>query len=376
MSQYDFIVIGGGIAGASAAFALAKHGKVILLERESQTGYHSTGRSAALYDESYGSPMVTALTLASRAFLEKPPAGFAEYPVLSPRGVMLVGRAGEERLLDRAAEDSGRFGIEVRRLDAGRARAMVPVLRSEYVACALLEPGAMDIDVHGLHQGFLRGVRRQGSTIVTDAEVQALERSRGVWTATTPRGSFAARVVVNAAGAWCDRLAALAGAKAIKLMPKRRTAFVFDPPEGVDVRKWPLVADLGETFYFKPDAGRILASPADQTPVEPCDAQPEDIDIAAAVERISQAADLPVKHINRKWAGLRSFVAGESPVVGYDPEVEGFFWLAGQGGFGIKTSPAMSRLCASLVLGHGVEPDLAALGVTEPALSPARLRAS
>lgn len=376
MPQYDFIVVGGGIAGASAAFGLAGHGRVILLERESQTAYHSTGRSAALYDESYGVPLVTALTLASRPFLESPPAGFTEYPVLSPRGVMLLGRAGEEALLDRAAEESGRFGIEVRRLDTARARAMVPVLRSEYVAGALLEPGAMDIDVHGLLQGFLRGVRRQGGAIVTDAEVQALERSRGAWTATTAQGSFSARVVVNAAGAWCDRLAALAGAVPIKLLAKRRTAFIFDSPAGVDAGKWPLVADLDETFYFKPEAGRILASPADQTPIEPCDVQPEEIDIASAVERISQAADLPVRHINRKWAGLRSFVADQSPVVGYDPDVEGFFWLAGQGGFGIKTSPAMGRLCAALVLGRDIDRDLAALGVTEAALSPARLRRS
>jgi D-arginine dehydrogenase len=372
MDRYDFIVVGGGIAGASAGYQLAAHGKVLLLERESQLAYHSTGRSAALYLQTHGPAVIQALARGSKTFLTTPPEGFAEYPLVKPRGMLWIGRADQTDFLDHAAAEWMPFMKGVRRLNTREAQEIVPVLREDYIAGAVLEPEAMDLDVHAVHYGFIRGLRQRGGMIRTEAEVRSLSRQGDMWTVESPAGTFAAPVIINAAGAWCDKVAMLAGAKLVGLQPKRRTAFIFDPPSGVNVHSWPAVHDVGETFYFKPDAGKLLASPADETPMEPCDVQPDDLDVAIAVERVQGAARLPVVHINRKWAGLRSFVADGCPVVGYDPKVAGFFWLAGQGGYGIETSPAMGRLCASLAVGRGVPGDLADLGVTEAALTPAR----
>ena len=370
---YDFVIIGGGIAGASAGFALAGSSRVLVIEREQQFGYHTTGRSAAVYLKSHGPEVIRALASGSQDFFLNPPAGFAEYALLRPRGMLFVGRADQLPDLERTAALCARFVSGVRRLDFAEARAMVPVLREDYVAGAVLDPEAMDIDVHAVHQGFLRGVRERGGTTLTGGELLRLRYADGAWTAETSAGTFTTQVVINAAGAWCDKVAAIAGAAPVGLMPKRRTAFVFDPPPGTAVDAWPMIDDVGEAFYFKPDAGRILASPADETPMEPCDVYPDDVDVAIAVERIQKAARLPVTHINRKWAGLRSFVADGCPVVGYDPRIAGFFWLAGQGGYGIETSPAMGRLSASLALNQGVPQDLAALGVRAEVLSPERL---
>jgi D-arginine dehydrogenase len=372
MDRYDFIVVGGGIAGASAGYQLAAHGKVLLLERESQLAYHSTGRSAALYLQTHGPAVIQALARGSKTFFTVPPEGFAEYPLVKPRGMLWIGRADQTDFLDHAAAEWMPFMKGVRRLNTREAQEIVPVLREDYIAGAVLEPEAMDLDVHAVHYGFIRGLRRRGGTIRTEADVRSLKRQGDTWTVESPAGKFASPVIINAAVAWCDKVAMLAGAKLVGLQPKRRTAFIFDPPNGVNVHAWPAVHDVGETFYFKPDAGKLLASPADETPVEPCDVQPDDLDVAIAVERVQGAARLPVVHINRKWAGLRSFVADGCPVVGFDPEVAGFFWLAGQGGYGIETSPSMGRLCASLAIGGGVPGDLADLGVTESVLSPAR----
>ena len=254
----------------------------------------------------------------------------------------------------------------------------MPLLREDYLAGAVLDPEAMDMDVHAIHWGFIRGMRARGGKLVTDAELRGLEHNgstdRRRWIARTAAGDFAAPVVVNAAGAWCDVVGAMASAPPIGLVPKRRTAFIFDPPPGAEIAKWPSVIDVGEEFYFKPDAGKFLGSPADQTPMEPCDAQPDDFDVALAIDRIQRAARIPVAHINRKWAGLRSFVADGCPVVGYDPRVEGFFWLAGQGGYGMQTAPAMARLAAALVRGEPVPDDILAEGLDPAALAPQRLR--
>jgi len=372
MKTYDFMVVGGGIAGASAGFELTKFGTVLLLERESQFGYHSTGRSAAVFLKSHGPDVIRALASASKPFFLHPPVGFAEFPLLKPRGLLLIGGHGDSTMLDRAAEECGRYVEGVRRLNADETKAMVPVLRSDYLGGAMFDPEAMDIDVHSLHYGFLRGLRTRGGETVIDAEVIGIERGQGYWTVRTQSAELMARVLVNAAGAWCDRLAALAGAAPVGLVPKRRTAFMFQPPPGTSLENWPVVHDIHETFYFKPDAGKILASPADETPMEPCDVHPEDIDIATAIDRIQQCASLPVTHIDRKWAGLRSFVNDGCPVVGYDPRVAGFFWIAGQGGYGIETSPAMGRLSASLAANRGVPSGLADLGVDAETLSPAR----
>lgn len=373
----DIVVIGAGMAGASAGYFLVADGaEVVLLEREERPGYHSTGRSAAVYTQAYGNAAVRALTIGGKPFFDAPPDGFASHPILTPRGAMFVGRADQVGALERTAAEARALVPSVRTLDAGEARRIVPSLRAGYVAGAVLEPEAMDIDVDALHQGFLRGLRSAGGTVVTDAEVLGLERAAGVWTVTTRAGAFSAPIVIDAAGAWCDEIGRMAGCRPIGLVPKRRTAILFDPPPGTDIARWPLTIDVDETFYFKPDAGKILASPADETPMEPCDVQPDELDIAIAVDRIQQAADLPVRRIEHRWAGLRSFVADKTPIAGFDPAHEGFFWLAGQGGYGIQTAPSLGRVAAALVRGRAMPPDLVALGLSEAVLSPARLAAS
>jgi D-arginine dehydrogenase len=374
MRQADIAVVGGGIAGASAGFALAADHRVTLLERESQPGYHSTGRSAALFTEAYGNRVIRALTKASRAFFTAPPPGFADHPLLTPRGALVVARADQEAAFDRALADARALVDTVKPIGPRDAIAMVPVLRPDYVGKAFLEPDAMDIDVHALHRGYLRGLTAQGGRVVADAEVTGLARAGGRWRIETRAGRFEADVVVDAAGAWCDEVARLAGVAPLGLVPKRRTAITFDPPPGPPIAAWPMTIDVDERFYFKPDAGRILASPADETPVPPCDVQPEEIDIAELVDRLEQATTLRVPRIAAKWAGLRSFVADKTLVAGFDAAAEGFFWLAGQGGYGIQTSPAMARIAAALIGGRPLPPDLVDRGIDAAALAPARLR--
>jgi D-arginine dehydrogenase len=374
MERFDFLVIGAGIAGASAAYELARFTRVGLLERESQPGYHSTGRSAALYSQAYGNAVIRALAVGGWEFLTNPPDGFAEHALLTPRGAMFVGEESQRDLLEQMAEEASNFVGSIKRLDGAEARALVPVLRRERVVGAVFEPHAMDMDVHALHHGFLRGFKAHGGRLVTNAELLGLARRDGGWVAETKAGTFAAPVVVNATGAWCDEVADLAGADRIGLVPKRRTVITFAPPPNVDIAHWPLTIGAAEDFYIKPDAGRLLGSPADETPVPPCDVQPEDWDIAVAVDRIQTVTDLEIPRIERKWAGLRSFVADKTPVVGFDQGAEGFFWLAGQGGYGIQTSAAMARTAAALARGGTVPDDLARLGVEEKSLSPARLQ--
>ncbi|PWC56409.1 FAD-dependent oxidoreductase [Azospirillum sp. TSO22-1] len=379
MQHADFLIVGAGMAGASAAYELAALGSVLLLEREAQPGYHSTGRSAALYTQTYGHAVVRALTVASWNFYSSPPDGFSEHPPLSPRGVLLIGRADQTAALDAAFAEGRRLTPSVERWDAAQTLARAPLLRADYVAGAVWEPEAMDLDVHAIHQGYLRGLKARGGQTVTDAEVRAVERRGGLWVARTPAGDYAAPVLVNAAGAWADSLAELAGVRPLGLVPKRRTALTFDPvfddpADAAGLDGWPMVIDVDETFYFKPDAGRLLASPADETPVAPCDVQPEEWDVAVAVDRVEQAVRFRIRRIAHRWAGLRSFVADKVPVVGFDAAAEGFLWLAGQGGYGIQTAPAMARTAAALASGGGLPAELAALGVTAADLSPGRLR--
>jgi D-arginine dehydrogenase len=374
MQQTDIVIIGGGIAGASAGFALAPDRRVVLLERESQPGYHSTGRSAALFTEAYGNSAIRALTIASRAFFMAPPPGFAEHELLTPRGVMMIGRADQKERFELAFAEAHRHVKSVARLALHDVFARLPVMRRDYVADAFIEPEAMDIDVHAVHRGYLRGMTARGGRIVIDAEVTGLSRDGNGWRVATRAGEFAAPVVINAAGAWCDEVAALAGLAPIGLVPKRRTAITFDPPQGQAIHGWPSMIDVDEEFYFKPDAGRILASPADETPMPPCDVQPDELDVAILVDRLEQATTLQVKRIASKWAGLRSFVADKTLVAGFDAQAPGFFWLAGQGGYGIQTSPTMARVAAGLVAGKELPPDLVDLGVSEATLAPARCR--
>ena len=322
--------------------------------------------------ETDGAPTVLGSASARREFLETPPDGFAEAAILNPRAVLYIAREDQTASLEAFLADHRGTAAPLKRVDSDAAREMIPVLRRDYVASALIETSSAEIDVHGLHHGFLRGLKGRGGRVVTDAEISALERRDGVWRATTSAGEMAAAVVVNAAGAWADEIATLAGIAPVGLIPKRRTAVTFDPPEGIDTAAWPMAVDIDEQFYFKPEAGRVLASPADATPMAPCDVQPDELDIAMAIDRVLRAANFDVRRISHSWAGLRSFVADQVPVVGYAPDGDGFFWLAGQGGIGIMTSPAPARTAAALAAGDEIPADIAAHGVTAADLAPNR----
>ncbi len=372
MAEFDFIVIGAGMAGASSAYELSASSKVLVLEQEERPGYHSTGRSAALYAETYGNRTVRGLTTGGKRFYLDPPNGFTEHPLLRPRGVMFIGRADQQASLDRFLAEVAGLRSNIRRIDLAEAYRRSPVLRAGYLAGAVFDPDAMDIEVHALHHGYLRGLKARGGQLVTDAGVTSLERRGDPWIAHTRVGEFRGRVVIDAAGAWCDEVAVMAGVRPVGLVPKRRTAILFQPPAGVDPRDWPSVIDADEAFYFRPDAGRVMASPADETPMPPCDVQPDELDIAILIDRLEKVAHLPVRRIENRWAGLRTFAGDKTPVVGYDPKVKGFFWLAGQGGYGIQTAPGISRLVAALARHQPVPADLVDLGVTEQALSPSR----
>lgn len=373
MIDSDFLVIGAGIAGASAAYELAGSTAVTVLERETQPGYHSTGRSAALFTEIYGNATIRALSRGSRRFLFDPPDGFVDAPLVRERGVLYIASAAQRGAFEklRAAPDVARGTEEV---TTAAALARVPVLRPESAAFAAYESDARDVDVHALHQGFLRGLRRRGGGLVCDCWIEAIHREADRWRVVTAKETYSAPVLINAAGAWADEIALAAGVAGLHVQPRRRTAILIDPPPGVSVADWPMVIDVEESFYFKPDAGKLLLSPADETPSPPCDAQPDEFDVAVAVDRLEKATTLAVERVSHRWAGLRSFVRDRSPVVGFDPAMPDFFWLAAQGGYGIQTAPAMARVTAALARREEIPADLHASGIRADALAPARLR--
>lgn len=365
MARPTVIIIGAGMAGASLAYELAAEAEVTLLERESHPGYHTTGRSAAMFTETYGPGPIRALTRASRAFYETPPEGFTATPILTPRGVLLTAEPDRAGLIPDVLVSGA-----TQALTAAEAEAQVPILRGERLAGAVAEPGARAIDVDALLQAYLRGVKARGGRLICETPVTALARTDAGWRVSTPQEDLSADVVVNAAGAWGDPVAALAGIAPVGLVPKRRTAILIEAPS--DPQGWPMVIDIAEAWYLKPDAGLLLASPADETPVPPQDAQPDEMDVAICVDRIETATTLQVKRIRHKWAGLRSFVADGVPVVGFDPDAPGFFWLVGQGGYGIQTASALARLSAALVLGQPVPADILGEGLTPADLAPRR----
>ena len=368
----DFIIIGAGIAGASVAYELAGRGaQVTLLEREARAGLHSTGRSAAIFSEIYGNAPVRALSRATRKFLFEPPPGFAEVPLVRPRETLFIAPPDQVAALH-AMRAEADVAAGTRPLTPRQAIARVPILRPEFVAEALLEPDANDIDVNALHEGFLRGARKRGAALVTDAAISAIERRENAWQVRTSSATYVAPVVINAAGAWVDEVAQLAGVTPLGFEPKRRTVITFDVSPDLKIADWPLTNDANETFYFKPDAGRLLLTPADETPSPPCDAQPEELDIAEAIDRFETFTTEKVRRIAAKWAGLRTFAPDRTPVVGFDPHARGFFWLAGQGGYGMQTSSGMARTAAALASGEQLPPDITAHGVTAEALSPHR----
>jgi D-arginine dehydrogenase len=344
----DIAIIGAGMAGASLAAEVAGEASVLLIEAEDQPGYHSTGRSAAFWAESYGGPFIQPLTTASGPFLEA--QGFLK----ARGGLHIADLDGLEALARLEVEFGDRVGFQ--RLDRDGLQALLPGLRDGWVQ-GLLEPSCRDIDVAGLHGFYLAKARRNGAKLVANAEVAGLRRDGLGWIVETAGGSFRTGAVVNAAGAWADRVAALAGAAPVGLQPYRRTLSQLrvDPPAASDL---PLVMDSLERFYFKPEAGgRLWLSPHDETPCDPCDCAAEELDVAIAIDRLERAVDWKVERVERSWAGLRSFAPDRRPVYGFDAGASGFFWCAGQGGFGIQTAPAAAKLAADLLLGRAPELD-------------------
>jgi D-arginine dehydrogenase len=371
-NRCDVLVIGAGIAGASVAAELSRAARVVLLEMEAHPGYHTTGRSAAVFAPTYGPPPIRALTRASEPFFLNPPEGFAGAPLIRPRGVLFVARADQ---LDALAAEHAVLSREGRvdMLDAAQTQAAMPLLRAGYAAAGMLDHTTADIDVAALHQGYLRNLQANGGALVTRAEVTSLSRDAGLWRARTAAGQYAAPLVVNAAGAWAELVGRLAGAEAISLVPKRRTALLLAAPAGLDISEWPLVVDADESFYLKPDAGRFLISPANEDPEPPCDVQPDEMDIAHCIDRIESAFDLTVRRIEHRWEGLRSFVTDKAPVAGFSELAEGFYWLAGQGGYGIQSAPALARFAAAQVQGGPVPGDILGQGLDPASVAPGRL---
>jgi D-arginine dehydrogenase len=362
--HHEVTIIGGGIVGAALAYFLAPHRQVLLLEAEAQPGYHATGRSAALYSPAYGPPMVRALTRAGRPFFERPPDGFAPGPLWQPRGTLFVGSEAQRAEVMALQQRLGADGVAAKWLETAELRALVPVLRPEAAACGLLDTDAFDLDVDALLQGFLRGACARGVQVLTKARVTALHRQGQHWRFETESGATGqADTVVNAAGAWADAVASLAGARPIGIEPRRRSAFLFEGPPGVPTRHWPAVIAIDESWYFKPDAGLLLGSPANADPVLPHDVVAEEFDVALGIDRIQTATTLQITRPRSTWAGLRSFVADGEPVWGFDPDLPGFFWAAAVGGYGIQSSPGFAQLCTALLLGLDVPQELAAQGL-------------
>ena len=375
MTETDVVVFGAGIAGASVAWRLAAQRGVVVIEREAQPGYHSTGRSVAMFMESYGPSAARALTRASRAFYEHPPSGFTEQRVLSPRGALYLANRGQEDTLVNLRDELAATGTGLEWLSADAAIERVSCLRRDLLHGALYESDAHDIDVNALHQGFLRGLRSQGGELRCGATLTEARHDGSHWNLQFADGAaLRTRNIVNAAGAWADELALLFGAAPVGLVPKRRSAFTFKAPAGVDVSRWPAVAGVDETWYFRPDAGQLIGSPANADPVPPHDVRPEEIDIATGIDRIQSATTLQIPRPGNTWAGLRSFVRDGELVIGFDARCPGFFWLAAQGGYGIQSAAGASELAAVLLLDQPVPQHLLAHGVDAGALSPARLR--
>jgi len=361
--RFDAVVIGAGIAGATAAAAIAADRRVALVEAEEAPGYHTTGRSAALWTENYGPADVRHLTRLSRAFFEHPPAGFTETALMQPRGTVFVATAAQMPVFREIL--AGATGVQ--EIPIAELRRMVPAVRPGYAAAAMHERDAFDMDVAALHQGFLRQFRARGGTLALRSRSARIERRNGTWDVHTTSGAiFAAPVLVNAAGAWGDEVAAQAEVAPLGLVPKRRTGMIIDPAPW-EVAAWPMLGDVGETWYVRPEARtRLMVSPADTTPMHPHDVQPDELDVALAIDRMQQALDIAVTRIERSWSGLRTFTADGSLALGWDATAEGFFWSVGQGGYGIMTSPAAGKLIADVTAGRDPGEAVSLLPVVDP----------
>lgn len=371
-AEYDIAVIGAGIAGASVAAELSASGvRAVLIEQESQPGYHTTGRSAAIYSPIYGPPPIRALTRAALPFFETPPDGFCDRPLLSPIDAAFIARADQMEHLETMEQELS-DATTVQRVTGAALKDRHPLLRAGYADAALWDTGTSEIDVAALHQGYLRLFKAQGGRLMTRAPVTGLSRLADSWRIETGQEVFTAAIVVNASGAWADTVGQLAGAEPIGLTPKRRTALMIDAPEGTNIRALPLTIDIEEQFYLKPDAGKLLISPANEDPEPPCDVQPDEMDIAICVDRIERAFDVSVKRVESPWAGLRSFVADKAPVVGYSQKIEGFYWLAGQGGYGIQSAPGIAQYASAELRGEAVPDHILAQNLDTESIRPNR----
>lgn len=376
MISVDVLVIGGGIAGLSAAAKFASHASTLVLEGEAGLGYHSSGRSATFYHFGIGDDAVRGMTAASGAFFADPPSEFADGPLWQEKCALFVADATALPELEALQTQMNRFTNTVRRVGPSDMLEIVPVLKTgpEGICAGLLDTGGRKLDADALLQANARALRHHGGRIVMDAGVTAIRREAERWVVDTIGESFAASTLVNAAGAWADEVAVMAGVTPLGLQPLRRTIIAFDPPAGLDVSGWPFLKTAQDDgFYMLPDAGRLLASPMDVTPSPPCDVQPDDYDIALAAWRIEEATQLSVDRIAARWAGLRSFVADNVPTAGFAPDAPNFFWLAGQGGYGLQTSPAMALAAEALMYGLPWPDELAARGVRPEQIKPDRL---
>jgi D-arginine dehydrogenase len=360
-------VIGAGIAGVSIAAALAPHADVLILEAESSPAFHTTGRSAAMYLASYGNEPIRALTRASREFLQNPSPGFASHPLLHKRGLLTLADADHVAMLDAPVfHDQYRLGVDA-------ALMLVPNLRPGVIAGARYEPEAADIDVDLLLQSYLRLARAEGARLSLGQRVVDARRVAEQWRLSTDAGEdVVVDLVINAAGAWADELAGLFGAQAVGLSPRRRTMILIDPPTGLSVQKWPFTMTVEESVYFRPESGKLTISPADETEDQPGDVQPEELDLAIGMDRFLRLVDMPVSRISHSWAGLRTFAPDRTPVFGPDPHVPGFFWFAGQGGYGIQIAPAAAALGAALALEASLPERLVEEGIMPELFAPAR----
>jgi D-arginine dehydrogenase len=359
----DVTVIGAGIAGSSAAAALAAYRRIALIEAEEAVGYHTTGRSAALWVQNYGPPDVRVLSALSRPFFEQPPVRFAEVPLMTGRPVVFLARQDQHaHLIALHAEGGG-----LREIPLADVKALVPALRDGYAVAAAAEDDAFDIDVASLHQGFLRQLRAHGGGLALRHRAGRIERRNGRWDVETSAGAvFRSAVVVNAAGAWGDVVASIAGVATLGLSPCRRTAAIIDPSP-YDVTHWPMLISVGHDWYARPEARtRLMVSPADQTPMHAHDVQPDELDVAIGIDRMQQALNISVRRVERSWAGLRTFTPDGSLAIGWDAGSEGFFWCVGQGGYGIQTSPAAGRLVADMVTGRDPGGAAGIIGLVDP----------
>jgi D-arginine dehydrogenase len=378
--RYDIVVIGAGIAGASIAAELAPSARVLLLEMELQPGYHSTGRSAAYFSASYGSAAVRGITAASEQFYRKPPDGFTDQCLLHPRDAVFIARRDQlEKMLELKHEVP-----QLQALNHEDVLHRVPILDTNYLSGGLLETGGGDLEVDAILQGFLRRFGDAGGTLCCGQQVDSIAQRSGEWVLSLQdtklpsegkREEVRCGIIVNAAGSWAGELGKLAGLGDLGLQPRRRTALLVKLPEAIDASGWPLTIDVEEQFYFKPDAGLLLVSPGDETPSIACDARPQELDLALAMNRLEQATSLAFSRIEHKWAGLRTFAPDGEFVVGFDPRVDGFFWMAGQGGYGVQSAPSLAKLAGSLITETILSRDFACLDSFRDLVSPARLLA-